>query len=83
MIYSDIEKDMAGSCAKTSNVTDVVLDSLEGFIPMFPFLSKRCDVTDTFAATYINDMVIVVVRRGLELQLSHLSHRSRGKTYRV
>ena len=44
MTYSDIQKDMAGSCARTFNETDVILDSLEGFIPMFPFFiqSVRC-----------------------------------------
>lgn len=54
-------KVMAALRARISSVADVMLDSLEGLVSTF-MPAMHCYNADNFAATYINDMVIVAVR---------------------
>lgn len=67
---------MAALRARISSVADVMLDSLEGLVStLMP--AMHCNNTDNFAATYINDMVIVAVRQ--DLPFRHRSRMCRGR----
>ncbi|KAJ5410533.1 uncharacterized protein N7487_004892 [Penicillium crustosum] len=62
--------------ARIFSVADVMLDSLEGLVSIF-ILAMHCNNTNNFAATCINDMVIVAARQ--DPQSRYLSRRCRGR----
>lgn len=62
--------------ARIFSVADVMLDSLEGLVSNF-ILAMHCNNTNNFAATCINDMVIVAARQ--DPQSRYLSRRCRGR----